>query len=275
MTPETQHIGTLRGKVLIFGGVYSNYQALEELYQLATKENIPPQNIICTGDIAGYCASPVECLDFLEDWGIRAIQGNVEQNLLNGTDDCGCNFSEGSRCDFFAKQWFPYTAVRMTRRNLNYLATLPLFLDFEYAQKRVKVLHGSMQNISEFVFKSTPWDVKAANFEVASADVILAGHCGLPFADAREDKLWLNAGVIGMPANDGTPRVWYVMLDDANETFSYEFRSFEYDAGEANQLMMENGLPYSYSETLLTGLWDNCDILPDEETALQGVAIEL
>ena len=275
MTPETQHIGTLRGKVLIFGGVYSNYQALEELYQLATKENIPPQNIICTGDIAGYCASPVECLDFLEDWGIRAIQGNVEQNLLNGTDDCGCNFSEGSRCDFFAKQWFPYTAVRMTRRNLNYLSKLPLFIDFEYAQKRVKVLHGSMQNISEFVFKSTPWDVKAANFEAAKADVILAGHCGLPFADAREDKLWLNAGVIGMPANDGTPRVWYVMLDDANDTFSYEFRSFEYDAGEANQLMMENGLPYSYSETLLTGLWDNCDILPDEETALQGVAIEL
>jgi len=275
VTPETQHIGTLRGKVLIFGGVYSNYQALEELYQLATKENIPPQNIICTGDIAGYCASPVECLDFLEDWGIRAIQGNVEQNLLNGTDDCGCNFSEGSRCDFFAKQWFPYTAVRMTRRNLNYLSKLPLFIDFEYAQKRVKVLHGSMQNISEFVFKSTPWDVKAANFEAAKADVILAGHCGLPFADAREDKLWLNAGVIGMPANDGTPRVWYVMLDDANDTFSYEFRSFEYDAGEANQLMMENGLPYSYSETLLTGLWDNCDILPDEETALQGVAIEL
>lgn len=274
MSQLTKNIGRLTGKVLVFGGVYSNYQSLEELYQIAKSENISPQNIICTGDIVGYCAAPSECLGLIEKWGIHGIQGNVEQNLINGTDDCGCNFEEGSRCDIFSKLWFPFAMMRMTAQNMAYLEQLPEKICFEYADKKIDVIHGSYENISEFVFKSTYWSVKKHNFDQANADVILAGHCGLPFADVREEQYWLNAGVIGMPANDGTARVWYLILDDAEGQFSYQFHSYEYESFEANQLMLENGLPFSYSETLLTGLWDNNEILPDEETALQGVPIE-
>lgn len=274
MSQLTKNIGRLTGKVLVFGGVYSNFQSLEELYQIAKSENISPQNIICTGDIVGYCAAPSECLDFIEKWGIHGIQGNVEQNLINGTDDCGCNFEEGSRCDIFSKLWFPFAMMRMTARNMAYLEQLPEKISFEYADKKIDVIHGSYENISEFVFKSTDWSVKKYNFDQTNADVILAGHCGLPFADVQKGQYWLNAGVIGMPANDGTARVWYLILDDAEGQFSYQFHSYEYESFEANQLMLENGLPFSYSETLLTGLWDNNEILPDEETALQGVPIK-
>lgn len=273
MNHKVKNIGKLSGKTLILGGVYSNYQSLEEFIQIAKNLGIPPQNIICTGDIVGYCASPSECLDVIEDWGIHAIQGNVEQNIVNGSDDCGCNFSENSRCDIFAKQWFPYSVMKMTPRNITYLENLPERIVFEYAGKKVHVLHGSDDNISEFIFKSTDWEIKQRNFDQTQADVIIGGHCGLPFADEQNGKIWLNAGVIGMPANDGTPRVWYLILDDAEGEFSYQFCSYEYDAGEANQQMHENGLPFSYSETLLTGLWDNNDILPEEETAQQGVEI--
>lgn len=259
---------------MVFGGVYSNYQSLEELYRIAKAEGIKPSNIISTGDIVGYCAAPSECLDLIEDWGIHGIQGNVEQNLINGTDDCGCNFEEGSRCDMFSKLWFPYAMMRMTERNMCFLGQLPEKISFEYADKKIDVIHGSYDNISEFVFKSTDWSLKKHNFDQTDADVILAGHCGLPFADVKDGKYWLNAGVIGMPANDGTARVWYMILEDTNGQFSYKFHNYEYESFEANQLMLENGLPFSYSETLLTGIWDNNEILPDEETALEGIAIE-
>ncbi len=110
--------------------------------------------------------------------------------------------------------------------------------------------------------------------------MILAGHAGLPFADYRVSRTgtglyWLNAGVIGLPANDGTPRVWYLLLDDTNSLFSYTFHAFTYDNQTTHQLMMANQLPGSYAQTLLTGIWDNCEILPDTEKALQGRAITL
>ena len=39
--------------------------------------------------------------------------------------------------------------------------------------------------------------------------------------------------------------------------------------------MQANGLPDSYAHTLLTGIWDNCEILPAAEKALQGRAITM
>ena len=107
------------------------------------------------------------------------------------------------------------------------------------------------------------------------ADVVLAGHAGLPFAEEQAGRYWLNAGVIGMPANDGTPRVWYLLLDDADGQFSHTFQAFTYDNQTAHQLMQANRLPDSYAQTLLTGIWDNCEILPDTEKAQQGRAITL
>ena len=79
---EVKNIGNLSGKVLVFGGVYSNLQALEALQKVADKEGITPSNIICTGDIIAYCAQPSACVDAIEDWGIHVIQGNVEENII-------------------------------------------------------------------------------------------------------------------------------------------------------------------------------------------------
>ena len=260
---------------MVFGGVYSNLQALQALQKVAEIEGMAAENIICTGDIVGYCAQPSECLDAIEAWGIHSILGNVEENLLSGENDCGCNFKEGGRCDLFSRQWFPYAASKMTPKNISFLKTMPHFIDFKWAEKRFRVLHGTINHISEFIFKSTDWLIKEENFEKSQADIILAGHCGLPFADEKNGKLWLNAGVIGMPANDATTSVWYVILHNQADTISYYFHRLEYDFHTTHQLMVANGLPQSYAETLLTGLWDNCEILPATESREQGKIIML
>ena len=268
-------LGILRGdKLLVFGGVYSNLQALEALKKKAQDWGVAPENTICTGDIIGYCAQPAECVEAIEKWGIRAIQGNVEQNILSGDDDCGCNFKEGGRCDVFSRQWFPYAAAHTTAANRAYLQTLPLHVSFVFGGKKYVVLHGSHQNISEFIFKSTDWAVKKASFDATGADIILAGHCGLPFLDENEGKIWLNAGVIGMPANDGTPTVWYALID-IQAGFSVQFHRLDYDYQTAQALMLAQPLPKSYAQTLVTGLWDNCEILPPTEAQQQGKIISL
>lgn len=271
---RTKQLGKLEGRLLIFGGVYSNLQALEALKRVAEEYNIPAGSIICTGDIVGYCAQPEECVKLIREWGLHSIAGNVEIQLREGKDDCGCDFTEESRCDIFSRNWYTYAKRNLKKESLEWMNTLPDFLSFEYNSKKIAVMHGDYFNTSEFIFKSTPWDKKAENFSATGADVIISGHCGLPFSDAHKDKLWLNAGVIGMPANDGDVRVWYLLLDDESGV-AYSFKRLPYNNRLASGLMIENKLPEQYARTLLNGIWDNCEILPDTETEAQGKEINI
>ncbi len=273
MAEKIKHIGTKSGKLLLFGGVYSNLQALEQLISIAEEAGIPPENCICTGDITGYCAQPEETVQLFRKWGALAIAGNVEQQLANDSEDCGCDFKSGSRCDDFSKMWFPYTKGHLSQESVQWIATLPENISFSYADKKVTVVHGNYQNISEFIFASNAEDSKQRCFEKTESDVIIAGHCGLPFHQKLKGKLWLNPGVIGMPANDGTPRVWYMLLEAKGDHLEYTHQSFEYDAEKAQKLMYQNHLPEAYGDTLTSGIWDNMEILPEVEKMGQGIPI--
>ena len=267
-------IGTLNGPLLVFGGSYSNLQSLEKMRSIASDLGIPPSNVIHTGDVVGYCAQPEEVVQAVREWGIHVIAGNVETQLAEGQTDCGCEFAEGSRCDIFSLQWFPFAQKRLSGASIAWMDALPDFIRFSYAGRQGLVVHGSWFKTAEYVFESSPWEVKARNFQDADVDLVLAGHCGLPFSEEGPDGVWLNPGVIGMPANDGTPLVWYMVLDDQGG-LRWEHLSFEYDHDRAAGLMAAEPLPQAYAKTLVTGVWDNCEILPEVETEAQGVRIAL
>lgn len=273
MKNTIQHIGSLEGPLLVFGGVYSNFQALKRLMQLATEQKIPASNIICTGDIVAYCAEPEACLQAIKEWGIHCITGNVELQLINNENHCGCNFEESTRCDLFSKNWYPFAKGQVSQNSIDWLATLPQFIQFNYAQKECFVLHGAYENTSEFIFKSTPWETKIKQFKQLDVELILAGHCGIPFYDIQGSNYWLNAGVIGMPANDGSTAVWYLQLNDYKGKFSFNFVNYAYNHHKTAVLMKKNKLPKAYAHTLKTGIWDNCDILPQTETNQQGLPL--
>lgn len=274
MDKKIENIGQLSGKVLLFGGVYSNLQALESIAQVAQKEGISPDNCICTGDIIGYCAQPEETIQFFKSWKARSIAGNVEIQLSENADDCGCDFTKGSRCDDFSQLWYPFAKSKLTASSLSYISTLPEYLQFSYAGKKVTVVHGSYFNTSEFIFKSTAWEDIAANFKATGSDVIIAGHCGLPFNTSQDGLLWLNPGVIGMPANDGNATVWYMILEEKEGELTFEHRYLNYDYQLTNSLMIKNGLPIEYADTILSGIWDNMEILPEIESRQQGQQIK-
>lgn len=269
----TKDLGRLSGPLLVFGGVYSNLQALEQMMKIAEMRRVTPDRIICTGDVVGYCAHPEETVQRIRDWGIHCIAGNVELQLRDGEEDCGCDFNDGSRCDIFSRQWYPYAQSVLSDSAIEWMHGLPHHLHFEYAGLQGHVVHGAYEHVSGYVFGSTPWSRKNEQLAAAQADFMLGGHCGLPFSDQKEDKYWLNPGVIGMPANDGTTRVWFMMLDDL-EGFDFHHFNFKYDHAAAAQAMREKRLPEAYALTLETGLWDNCEILPEVETAAQGSRLD-
>ncbi|MGY0425499.1 MAG: metallophosphoesterase family protein [Polaribacter sp.] len=275
MGQKIKYLGKISGKMLLFGGVYSNLQALEALQQIAEKENIPPENCICTGDIVGYCAQPEQTVQLLKLWGAKSIVGNVEIQLCENAVDCGCNFREGSRCDNFSQLWYPYAQSKLSKNSLDFLKTLPNNITFKYADKKVTVVHGSYFNVSEFIFKSTHWNLKKPNFEATKSDVIVAGHCGLPFYNQQENKIWLNPGVIGMPANDGNTSVWYAILEDTNDLLNFTHQTLDYNYKLTSKLIQKGLLPEEYARTIITGVWDNTEILPPVETGLQGFDVQL
>jgi predicted phosphodiesterase len=275
MDKKTNNLGILSGKILLFGGVYSNLQALDALIHIANSEDISPENCICTGDIIGYCAQPEKTIQTFKKWGAKSIVGNVEIQLRDNENDCGCDFKKDSRCDGYSQQWYPYAKSKLSKDSLNYLQTLPNHITFNINNYKTTVVHGSIFNVSEFIFKSTPWKTKLLNFENTQSDIIIAGHSGLPFYDQKNDKTWVNPGVIGMPANDGNPSVWYAILDDSEESIHIDFHKLKYNHTLTSALMLNNPLPKSYAKTIITGIWDNMEILPIAEKEMQGKLIKL
>jgi len=275
MDKKTEKLEHLEKKVLLFGGIYSNLQALEKLIQISEKEGIPSENCICTGDIIGYCAQPEKTIQLFKKWGAKSIAGNVEIQLRNGADDCGCDFTKGSRCDSFSEQWYPFAKSKLSADSLAFLKTLPDHLQCDFGSKKITVVHGSYFNVSEFIFKSTPWETKYTNFIATNSNIIIAGHSGLPFQEKQNELWWINPGVIGMPANDGQPQVWYAILENKNDTILCTFKSFIYNHKLTNQRMKKEQLPEAYANSILTGLWDNMEILPESEKKLQGKKIRL
>lgn len=270
-----KNIGRLNNKILVFGGVYSNLQALNKLQEIANSLNIPPSNIICTGDIVGYCAQPEECVQLIMNWEIHSIAGNVEIQLREGQNDCGCDFTSGGRCDTFSRQWYAFAKRNISHSSIQWMNTLPDFIKFSYANHTGIVIHGSWHETSDYIFKSTEWGIKEKNFQDSGSELVLAGHCGLPFSQNYNQLYWLNSGVIGMPANDGSTKVWYMILDiTSNGNIKFEHKSFGYDYETTAYLMQQSDLPVEYARTLKTGIWDNCEILPKKEIENQGLNIE-
>ncbi|MEQ8824309.1 MAG: metallophosphoesterase family protein [Filomicrobium sp.] len=259
--------------VLVFGGPYGNLQATRALLEHANRLNIPPSQIICTGDLAAYCADPRATIELVLGSGIHCVMGNCDEQLANDLADCGCGFDEGSQCERLALVWFNYARRMINSSHRQELAKLPRRIDLMIGGGRFAVIHGGVDSINRFIFATTNRDVKRGELELAVCDGVIGGHCGLPFSEAIDGLLWHNPGVIGMPANDGTARVWYSVLTPSQDELLIEHHSLDYDHATAADAMVEAGLPQEYRESLSSGLWPNCDILPMRESEARGVAL--
>jgi uncharacterized radical SAM superfamily Fe-S cluster-containing enzyme len=259
--------------LLVFGGPYSNLEALQAMIAEIRRRSIPPQRVICTGDVVAYGADAAATASLMRDFGCHVIMGNCEESLAASAADCGCSFPEGSACQRLASDWFTYAAREMTSDLRSWMSALPRQIYLEIGSTRLVVVHGGVASINQFIFASTAAAVKAQELNEAAVDGIIAGHCGIPFTQIIGGRLWHNAGAIGMPANDGTPRVWYSVLHARDGTISVEHCSLRYDHEAAARKMRHAGLPEGYAAALESGLWPSCDVLPVNEIREKGIAI--
>jgi hypothetical protein len=99
--------------ILLYGGCYSNLEATRSLLCKAQDLGIPPERMICTGDVVAYGADPQATVDLIRQSGVRVIMGNCEEALGFGASNCGCGFTEGSACSSLAEAWFAYADAHL------------------------------------------------------------------------------------------------------------------------------------------------------------------
>src|SRR5262245_56118620 len=202
----------MNGPVLFFGGCYSNLEATVALQREAARLGIRPDNIVCTGDVVAYCADPAATVAAVRDWGVHVVMGNCEESLGWSKDDCGCGFETGTECEQLSIDWYAYANRELGEEPRTWMRSLPRRLDVTIGSRRLAVIHGSVDSINGFVFASTPWADKQRQIAKSGCHGVVGGHSGIPFNHAAEGRLWHNSGALGMPANDGTPRVWYSLF---------------------------------------------------------------
>lgn len=273
-TDPTLCLGSITGPLLIFGGPYSNLQALESLRITAEQLNIPPENCLCTGDIVAYCAQPKETVAAIRAWGIHCLMGNCEESFANNTQDCGCGFEEGTQCDLLSAQWFNFANQQLGQSEREWFADLPRSIRFDLHGISAQVVHGSPSSINRFIFNSTPEEIFREELALTQADMIIGGHCGIPFTKRVDKKIWHNAGAIGMPANDGNTYTWFSVIDVKQGVLTIELHKLDYDHHTAHQTMLQEGMNNGYAEALTSGLWPSMDVLPPEERNQRGTDIK-
>lgn len=258
--------------VLVFGGPYSNVRAVEAMRRRAATLGLTAAQTICTGDVVAYCAEPEETIAAMRDWGCHMIAGNCEEQLASGAGDCGCGFAEDSACERAARDWFAFANGQVSQASRNWMAALPKTLRFDYGGRSVRVVHGGVTAISRFVFASDT-AVLAEELIEADTDLVIAGHAGLPFIAEAAGRVWFNPGVLGMPANDGTPDAWFGLMRAQNGGLVLSTHRLPYDHRRAAEATRRAGHADGYANALDTGLWPSLDVLPAAERVATGVPL--
>jgi len=251
-------------RLAFFGGVYSNARALEAAIEDARRRGADAMYAL--GDFGAFGPHPDRIFPILAEAGVLAIQGNYEESLSEGAEDCRCGYTD-PRDNHFARLSYDYTAAKTSERWKRWMATLPKTRRLSIGGRRILLVHGSPRKINEFLWDSTSSTSFLEKLLAdADADVLVCTHTGL-FWERRlpSGGLVVNCGALGRPANDGRTNVWYA-LATFGEDVSVEFAPVNYDFEAMAREMEEERLPREFVETIRTGWWTTClEILPAKE----------
>ncbi|MGB3561996.1 MAG: metallophosphoesterase family protein, partial [Thermoanaerobaculia bacterium] len=255
------------GRIAIFGGVYSNHLALAAL--LADAQRRGAEAIYCLGDLGGFGPNPDKVWPLLERGGVLGVQGNYEESLAGGRDDCNCGYTD-PRDNHFAEISYRYTAERTSAQLKGWMGSLPRRRRVRVGARELLLVHGSPRRNNEFLFHSTsPIPFLEHLLDQERSAGVLCSHTGLHWhRRLPSGRDVVNVGVIGRPANDGDTAVWYAMLEDRNQTLGVELLRLPYDHRSLADEMRRELLPQEFVDSILTGWWTTClEILPARERA--------
>jgi Calcineurin-like phosphoesterase superfamily domain len=257
-------------RIAVFGGVYNNHYALEALLEDAARRGA--EAAYCLGDLGGFGPNPEKVRPLLAQGDVLSIQGNYEESLASGREDCNCGYTD-PRDNHFAEISYRYTERNCSPGFKAWMGTLPRRRRVRVGDRELLLVHGSPRRVNEFLFHSTaPVPFLEVLLDQQRCDAILCTHTGLQWRRRLPSgRDVVNVGVIGRPANDGDTRVWYSMIEAREapeDSLDVELLPLVYDHQSLAAEMRSEGLPEEFVETILTGWWTTClEILPARERA--------
>ena len=254
-------------KVVVFGGIYNNSYGLEAVLEQSAL--LGADATYCLGDFGGFGPNPEKTWPLLEQGRVLSIQGNYEESLSSGHEDCNCGYAD-PRDNQFAEISYGYTAQHCSPEYKAWMGTHPKRRRIQVGNRRLLLVHGSPRRVNEFMFASTsPVAYLEVLLDQEDCDGILCTHTGLHWhRRLPSGRDVVNVGVIGRPANDGETHVWYAELSDQGEALGVELKPLRYDYQSLARDMRRERLPEEFVETILTGWWTTClEILPARERA--------
>ncbi len=254
-------------RIAVFGGAYSNHYGLVALLEEVARRGT--QAVYCLGDLGGFGPNPEQVRRLLEAGRVISIQGNYEESLASGREDCNCGYTD-PRDNHFAALSYRYTAQNSSPAFKAWMGALPKRRRVRVGERELLLIHGSPRRINEFLFYSTsPVPFLEMLLDRERCDGFLCTHTGLPWSRRLPSgRLAVNVGAIGRPANDGDPRVRYCLLEARDADVHAEILPLAYDHAALAAEMRSERLPEEFVETVLTGWWTTClEILPARERA--------
>ncbi len=236
----------------IISDVHSNLEALEEVMKDIGKQNI--NQILCAGDIVGYCANPQQCLEVIRSLNIITIAGNHDQAACEKLDPLFFR-EEGKKAIYWAQK-------QLRKSDLDFLSGLEL----TYKNNDLIMAHGSLDEPDRFFYL---FDITNAitTFELMDRIICFVGHTHIPQIFVREGKrsflsdslnitlqagckYLVNVGSVGQP-RDNLPLASYCIYDKDNKTV--EIRRVPYDINATQMKILEANLPEMLARRLAIG----------------------
>lgn len=239
----------------VFSDVHANLQALEAV--LADARERGAERFVCLGDVVGYNADPVACIDLLRRMpATTVIQGNH--------DAMAAGLEPLSRIHPHAEASLRWTRTVLGEERRDWLAGLPLVFD----EGPATFVHASLPDPEAWGYVRDTADARR-HLEAQTAAVGFIGHSHRPFSwrleapGGRQEnpgvrlvpgdawapeggRLLVNVGSVGQP-RDHDPRAAYVLLhDDA----SVRLHRVAYDIAAAQTAIRDAGLPEALATRL-------------------------
>lgn len=242
-------------KYAIFSDIHSNLEGLRAVLEEA--DRFGADSLLCCGDIIGYNADPVSCIDLVRERHVRCIRGNHERGLEDLKHGRIPNMNP------LAMEALLFTYETLPVEYREWLLSLP---DFLRVDDCFYLFHGSPSDPDEYIFD--PFEAAYA-FKVLVTDypppanlLCFIGHTHVCAAYAfdpdnrrvREKVVkpgrrydikpgahyMFNVGSCGQ-YRGGIPTATLVFLD--LEEMVLEFRFLEYDYRVTQEKVLSAGLP--------------------------------
>jgi len=235
----------------LIGDIHGNLEALESVMASIDQENI--DQILCSGDIVGYGANPVECIDIVRQRCKKVVAGNHDYAAIGLTD-----------VDYFnpfAKDALIWTSERLSEKEITYLASLKLV----EREDHFTIVHATLNNPKEWGYILNTFDA-ASHLELQVDSICFIGHSHCPVVYMKRENFIsghrfiskieqncayvINIGSVGQ-SRDGDPRACYVVYDMEMQTL--KLKRVEYDIARAQNKIMTAGLPQILADRLSIG----------------------